>query len=119
MTYTHFDQATFLAARAIAAQEMGPADPPDEVVLPGAKVAIPHDRLEAHQDLGRTVHEIVEYENQRWRERHADTLAEHARWVQGPYAGAIQQLAEAKMREQAEQMRRAAIFEQLINEHDD
>lgn len=119
MSFVHFDQATFLAARAQTAQQMGPAALPEQVALPGAKVAIAHDRLLAHQNEGRPAHEIVAYENRRWREQHADRLDEHDRWVQGSYASAIQHMREAKMREQAEQLRRQAIFEQLIAEHED
>lgn len=113
MTITHFDQSTFLAARSIAAEQIGPAPDPEHVALPGAKAAISHDRLLAHQDAGHDQHEIVTRLNRKWDEQNAERLASHDRWVHGQYATAIQTMREQAMREHAEQLRRVAAFEKL------
>ena len=116
MIITHFDQSTFLAARSIAAEQIGPAPDPEHVALPGAKQAISHDRLLAHQDAGHDQREIVERVNRTFEREHADRLADHARWVQGSYSGAIQAMREQAARDHAERLRRQAAFEKLTRE---
>ena len=116
MTVTHFDQATWLAHRAIDAEAIGPPKPPTHVTLPGAKTALAVDRLQAHQAQGRDAHEIVARENARWNEANADRLARHGRWVQGPYHRAIEQARADEMERIAEDARRRARIEALLGE---
>lgn len=87
--YRHYDFSAWLARRAV---EVADGDEPavEHVVLPGAKEAIAHARLVAYQERGMGEHEIVDRLNARWRERNAARLAEHARWLAGPYQAALQ-----------------------------
>lgn len=55
---THFDQSTFLAARVAAATAIGDPHLAHEFVLPGARVAISRERLEAYHAAGLGEHEI-------------------------------------------------------------
>ena len=114
----HYDLATFLANRAAVAKEMGPPKPPAHVALPGAKRAIEHDRLVAYQQAGRSHDVIVERVNARYRDENAGRLAEHARWVAGPYQAAIEEMRRRAAEKAAEEMRRRALFEQLVAERD-
>lgn len=114
-----FDQSTWLAYRAQAAQEMGPPKLPAMVALPGAKAAVSHAHLLAHQDAGRGGHDITERVNAKWRERNAATLAEHAQWVSGPYAGAIEAMRKQAAEKAAEQLRRQTAFEQIMREREE
>lgn len=114
-----FDQSTWLAYRAQAAQEMGPPQLPAHVALPGAKAAVPHDRLVAHQEAGHDQHEIVARANERWERDHAGAIEEHQRWAAGPYAEALEQLRHAAAEKAAEKMRREAAFEQILKERAD
>lgn len=61
----NYDQSTFLAARVADAAILGPPQLPSHVAIPGARVAIPHDRLVAYQDAGLGEHEIRERVNAR------------------------------------------------------
>lgn len=112
------DMATQLAHAAQDAAEIGPPQPPSHVVLPGAKQAITHAHLLAYQTAGSDQHTIVARVNQRFEREHADTLAKHAEWVQGPYAGAIEEMRRRAAEKAAEQMRERALFEALIAERD-
>jgi hypothetical protein len=115
---TSFDQATFLAYRAQAAAEMGPPKLPSHVALPGAKAAVPHDRLIAHQEAGHDQHEIVARANERWDRDHAGAIEEHQRWASGPYQAAIEQMRKDAAEKAAEELRRRALFEQIIAERE-
>lgn len=114
----NFDQSTWLAYRAMAAQEMGPPQPPQMVALPGAKAAISHDHLLAHQDAGRGEHEIGERVNAKWAEANAEQTAAHARWVAGPYSEAIGEMRRRAAEEAAAEMRKQAMFEQILRERE-
>lgn len=114
MSFTHFDQSTWLAHRAIDAEAIGPPEPPKLVALPGAKAAIPHDRLLAHHARGNSEHVIVQRTNDRWRRENADRLQAHQRWIAGPYQSAIEELRKQAMEEAAEELRRRAVFERLL-----
>lgn len=113
---TSFDQATFLAYRAMAAQEMGPPKLPAHVALPGAKAAISHAHLLAHQDAGRHEHAIVERVNAKWERDNTTVIAEHQRWASGPYNDAIVEMRERAVEAAAEEMRRKALFEEIMRE---
>lgn len=113
---TNFDQSTWLAYRVQTAQQMGDAALPALVALPGAKAAISHDRLLVHQASGKRELEIVERINANWRELNKDRLAEHDAWVAGPYSSAIQQMRERAIQKAAEEMRKRATFEQILEE---
>ena len=111
-----FDQSTHLANRAIVAATLGPPTAPDEVTLPGAKAAIPHDRLCAYQDAGIGHDEIVARTNARWEADNAATLAAHAEWAGGPYRDAIVEAQQQAFQAAAENLRRQAILEQMLQE---
>ena len=111
-----FDHSTFLAHRASVAAE---PSPPGEIVLPGAKVAIPHDRLLAYHDAGIGEDEIRSRTNARWEADNAGRLAAHAAWTQGPYRNAIEDARNMAMRQAAEDMRRRALLEQKLAEWSD
>lgn len=115
----HFDQSTWLAYRARAAQEMGPPKLPAMVALPGAKAAISHEHLVAHHDTGRGEHEIVQRVNAKWADAHAERTAEHARWVAGPYAEALEEMRRRAAEKQAEEMRQRALFAEILRERAD
>lgn len=119
MSTTNFDQSTFLAYRARAAQEMGDPQPPEMVALPGAKAAISHDHLLAHQANGRGEHEITARVNAKWAEAHADQTEQHARWVSGPYTQAIEEMRRRAAEEMAAEMRKQAMFDQILQERAD
>ena len=61
----HYDQSTWMAKRVADATVLGPPKLPGHVALPGAKVAIPHDRLVAYQEAGLGEHQIRERVNAR------------------------------------------------------
>lgn len=111
-----FDQSTWLAYRVVAARDIHPPAHPPAVVPPGAKVAIPHDVLLAHQASGKSEPEIVARVNANWRQKAAQSLTEHAAWVAGPYHDAIVTMREKAAREAAEEQRRRALFEQIVSE---
>ena len=115
---TSFDQATFLAYRVQTAAEMGPPKLPAHVALPGAKTAIAHDRLLAHQDAGHDQHEIVARANERWTRDNASVITEHQRWAAGPYHDAIEQMRKDAAEKAAEELRRRALFEQILAERE-
>ena len=117
MSFTQFDASTFLAYRAIDAETL-PLELPQMVALPGAKAAIDHDRLQAHHARGHDQDTIVARVNERWERHNAARIAEHRRWVLGPYAGAIEEMREAQMRAQAEELRRRAVFEEIMAERE-
>lgn len=119
MSFLHFNQSTFLAQRAIEAEALGPPKPPRHVALPGAKQAIPHDRLLAHQARGHDPHVIVERVNARWRQEHAARLDAHRQWVAGPYEGALEEMRKRAAEEAAAELRRKAAFERWMEEHAD
>lgn len=116
---TSFDQATFLAYRAQAAAEMGPPKLPAHVALPGAKTAVAHDRLLAHQEAGHDQHEIVARANERWARDNASVITEHQRWAAGPYHDAIEQMRREAAAQAAEKMRAAAVFEEILREREE
>jgi hypothetical protein len=114
----NYDQSTWLAYRALSAQEMGPPELPEHVALPGAKAAISHAHLLAHQDAGRQERDVVERVNAKWQQANADLLAEHAAWASGPYHDAIEQMRTDAAEKAAEELRRRALFEQILRERD-
>ena len=114
---THFDASTWLAHRAIDATTL-PDAPVEHVALPGAKAAVPHDRLVAYQAAGHDQHQIVARINQRWDEQHADRLKDHRQWVAGPYAGALEELRRIEQEKAAEELRRRHLFDQMISERE-
>lgn len=111
----HFDQSTFLAARAQQAKALGPPKPPTHVALPGALAAVPHDRLLAYQEHGLGEHEIRARVNAAWSERNAGRVHRHRGWVSA-YDAAIAEARERAMREAAEAQRKRAEFERFIAE---
>ena len=113
-----WDASTYLAHRALDAQQIGPPKDPDFVALPGAKAAIDHDRLLAHQELGHGQEEIVERVNARWEEENAQAIDEHKRWVSGPYLNAIEQMHRAELERRAKELRDRALFEELLAERE-
>lgn len=113
-----FDQSTWLAYRAQAALEMGPPQPPGMVALPGAKTAVAHDRLLAHQQAGRGQDEIVARVNARWGQDNSAVVEEHQRWAAGPYAEALEQMRRQAAEKAAEKMRKQAAFDQILAERD-
>lgn len=115
MRVRHFDQSTWLAKRAVEAARLGPPTPPAVVVLPGAKAAIPHDRLVAYQAAGYSEGEIVAQENARWNAANADQLADHTSWVRH-YQTALAEMRQKASEALAEQQRRQAVFEALMAE---
>lgn len=115
----HFDQSTWLAYRVQSAQEMGPPDPPKHVALPGARVAIPHEYLLAHQSLGRGEVEVVSRVNEKWRQEAAQRLSEHAEWVSGPYADAIAEMRRKAAEKTAEDMRKRAFLDEILSEREE
>lgn len=115
----HWDQSTWLAHRALDAAAIGPPKPPAFVALPGAKAAVDHDRLVAHQELGHGAEEIVERVNARWEGENAERLDAHKRWVAGPYASAIEEMRRAEMERQADELRRRALFDAMIAEREE
>lgn len=114
-----WSQSAWQAKRAIEAEQIGPPKLPEHVALPGARQAVPHDRLLAYQDADMGEHEIVERVNGRWAEEHAERLEAHARWVAGPYSGAIEELRKQAMEAAAEELRRKAAFERILSEHEE
>lgn len=116
MTFTHYDQSSWTADRVKQAAELGPPKNPVVVALPGAKVAISHDELTAHQADGLHMHEIVDKINKKWRARNANVLAEHERWATGPYREGVDKLKKMRELSIAEDMRRRMIFEQIVRE---
>lgn len=114
----NYDQSTFLAYRAQAAREVGPPKPPKMVALPGAKAAISHDHLLAHQDAGRCERDIVDRVNAKWSAAHADEAQEHAQWVAGPYSEAIEEMRRRQADKMAAEMRKQAFFDQILRERD-
>lgn len=116
MTPIRFNQATWLAHRAIQAEQMGPAPLPHAVALPGAKVPISHDRLLAYQEAGHDQHSIVARVNENWARENAERLEAHRRWVAGPYVGAIEEMRRRRAEEAARQMRERATYEHIVAE---
>jgi hypothetical protein len=114
----NFDQSTWLAYRVQTAQEMGPPKLPELVALPGAKAAVPHAHLLAHQEAGRLEQDVIKRVNAKWREANAASLEEHDRWVAGPYAGAIAEMRKREMATAAEQLRKQALFEEILKERE-
>lgn len=112
---TAFNTSTFLAARAIEAADMGPPPKPKIVALPGAKAAISHDLLLAHQASGKDQHAIVQRINERWAAENADRLASHHHWT-ARYADAVAESRRRQEKRLAEDQRRRAILEQMIAE---
>lgn len=115
----HFTQSAWQAARAIAAEQIGPPELPEHVALPGAKAAVPHDRLLAYQDADMGEHEIVGRVNERYRREHAERLAAHARWVAGPYANAIEEMAKRAAEAAAAKLREQAAWEAMLAEREE
>lgn len=107
-------QASMLAARAIQAQELSD-DPPAEIVLPGAKVAVAHDRLLAHQQLGHDQDMIVAAANARWAETHAAQIAQHQEWT-GRYNHALDRMREKQAQDAAAELKRRSEFEAWMRE---
>jgi hypothetical protein len=114
----NFDQSTWLAYRVRTAQEMGPPKLPSHVALPGAKAAVPHDRLIAHQEAGHDQHEIVARANERWDRDNSGVIEQHQRWAAGPYQAAIEQMRIDAAEKAAEELRRRALFEQILAERE-
>ncbi len=114
-----WNHAAWLAKRYADAQTMPAPKPRAEIALPGAKRAIQHDRLLAHHGLDRGEHEIVALENERWERENADRLAAHAAWVSGPYHAAIAQARELEAQRAAEELRKCALFEQILAEREE
>lgn len=114
----NFDQSTWLAYRVQAAQQMGPPQAPGMVALPGAKAAVSHDRLLAHQQAGHDQAEIVARVNARWEQDNAAVVEEHNLWAAGPYASALEQMRKQAAEKAAEQMRKQAVFDQILAERD-
>ena len=81
----HYDQSTWMAKRVADAVVLDSPQLPQLVALPGAKVAIPHDRLAAYQGAGLGEEGIRSRVNARWRQEAATRLSGHAAWVAGPY----------------------------------
>jgi hypothetical protein len=115
----HHDHSTWLAKRAKEAAELGPPQPPEMVALPGAKAAIARDRLDALLDHGHDDHAIVANVNARWREANAQHLAAHKAWVHGPYVGAIEEMRHKALEAEAHELRRRALFEQILREREE
>lgn len=114
----NWTQSAWQAHGAIAAAVIGPPRLPEFVALPGAKAAVPHDRLAACQDADMGEHEIVERVNDRWVEENAERLTQHKRWVAG-YANAVEELAKHAAEARAEEMRKRAAFEQMLREREE
>lgn len=114
---THFDGSTWLAHVAIDAQDL-PEIEITHVALPGAKAAVPHDRLVAYQAAGHDQHAIVARINERWDAEHADRLQDHHRWVAGPYAGALEELRRLEQEKAAEELRQRHLFERMLAERE-
>lgn len=112
------DMASQLAHAAMDVKTLGPPKPPAHVALPGALQAIPHAHLLAYQAAGHDQHTIVARINERHDQANADRLAEHKRWVQGPYVNALEEMSRRAAEKAAEEMRRRAVFEALIAERD-
>jgi hypothetical protein len=112
----NYDQSTWLAYRALSAQEMGPPELPEHVALPGAKAAISHAHLLAHQDAGRQERDVVERVNAKWQQANADLLAEHAAWAAGPYQAAIEQMRHDADTKAAERLRKQALWDEIVSE---
>jgi hypothetical protein len=115
----HYSQAAWMAKVAIEAEEIGSPRLPEHVALPGAKQAVPQDRLLAYQDAGLGEHEIVGRVNARYRQENAVRLDAHARWVQGPYANAIEEMARRDAEAKAQALRERALFQELIREREE
>lgn len=113
----NWTQSAWQAHGAIAAAAIGPPKLPEHVALPGAKAAVPHDRLVAYQDADMGEHEIVDRVNERWVQDNAERLTQHERWVAG-YEGAIQTLREQAAQEAAERLRKQAAFERLLSQQE-
>lgn len=88
---------------------------PDLVVITGSLRAITTDELEAHHAAAREVHEIAEHINAQWREINATRLTLHATWIKRDYLPGIQRRREAAIRAQAEEQRRRAAIERMID----
>ena len=111
-----WDHSTWLAKRAREAAELGPPQLPGHVVLPGARTAIEHDMLVAYQDHGLDQHEIAAQINQNWHVEHAERLAEHREWVQGPYVASIRGMRELQAQAAAMALRQRVALERLAEE---
>jgi len=118
MADLRFDQSTFLAHRAREAAKIGPPKPPQHVALPGAKAAVAHDRLLAYQDAELDSDAITERVNERWRAENAELLAEHSRWVAGPYVAALEDARKAEIEAAAKALRTRALFEEIMRERE-
>jgi hypothetical protein len=108
--------STFLAKRVADARTLGPPAMVDHIVLPGAKRAVPHDRLLAYQASGHDEQSIVARVNERYAADNAGRLQAHREWVAGPYHGAIVAMRELAARKAAEELRLRSTFEQMLTE---
>lgn len=110
---THLDSARFLAQRRTFAKTVK-VTPPDHYALPGALTPISADRLEAHQDDGLAMHEIVNYENERWLDAHAGRREQHRAWVARDYDAMVQVERELKAERQAKEAQASAEYQRKL-----
>lgn len=115
MPIIHFNHATWLAARAQDAAEIGTPEPPSHFALPGARKAIRHERLLAHQDAGHDTPMIVKRINRQWTTENQHRLDAHRQWVGGSYVPAIEQMRREDAKRRAAELEREARFQAFLD----
>lgn len=107
---THLNASRFMAQRSIFAATVE-VTPPDSYALPGALAPIAADRLEAHQDDGLEMREIVDYENTHFLATNVRARERHAQWVNRDYNAMVQAHQEIEAERRANEMRASAQYQ--------
>jgi hypothetical protein len=112
---THLNASRFMAQRAVVA-ETAEVTPPKLVALPGALTPISTDRLEAHQDDGLTMHEIVDYENEHFLKTNVRVRERHAQWVNRDYNAMVQAHREIEADRRRKEAEASAAYQRRVAE---
>lgn len=110
---TQLNASRFMAQRAIDAQTIQ-VDPPKMVALPGALTPINVDRLEAHQEDGLDMHQIVAYENEQFLKTNIAVREKHAHWVRRDYDAQVQVHREIEAQRRAQEAEASATYQQRL-----
>lgn len=78
-----YSHAQWLARNAHLIRQSGGAKQPEHFALPGAFAPIHRDRLDAHMETGKTMHEVTERVNAAWAKSPVARrrLAQHRAWL--------------------------------------
>ena len=120
--FQHYGMSDWLARTATTHTPTGSDQPgpsqPAHVALPGALEAVHIDRLHAYHHAGLDELATVGQVNGGWVDRNRARLEAHDRWARGAYRQAVDEARERHMRDQAEQMRRRAILDDILAERE-